>query len=508
MLSVVVMAIALTVFAAGVNPAATNEAAILRDMRRETRELKLKVGYPGMFLEVPDGIAARRVQKYVRRAVGLRCVEGLWDVGQESVGYVEVESAARPQLFVGESKDEALNNDPSHFEQTTEMKEMRPGAWRTPLPLALRYIRFGGTPPSKVFFTEEIADVADRIGFVGRTPREQKMYDVALRTLRLCMRDFLVDGVKRDRLPWAGDLSVSLLSNAYSFRDADIVRRTLTVLDSAGWENGDINGSIDYSLWWIVSHELFQRHFGDRAFLEAEYDRIAGRLESFSRRESTDGLLTDAALADGESWLFIDWTDDAHSTTALNIIYYGALQSGARLADIRGAAKDAKRWRTRAVRLKETLLARAWDEKRGLFRFDVLCPSKGHFTRHPNIYAAYFNLVDGERLVAIGRELAADELPRVGTPYVSAYEALALIRCGRMADARKLVERIWGGMLDLGATTFWEGFDPSDRGLEHWEFYKRPFAKSLCHAWGSAPVFLLRMFNGEIKGLSTGQWNL
>ena len=104
-LSVVVMAIALTVFAAGVNPAATNEAAILRDMRRETRELNLKVGYPGMFLEIPDGIAARRVQKYVRRAVDLRCVEGLWDVGQESVGYVEVESAARPQLFVRESKD-------------------------------------------------------------------------------------------------------------------------------------------------------------------------------------------------------------------------------------------------------------------------------------------------------------------------------------------------------------------------------------------------------------------
>lgn len=485
--------------AAGGAPAATNEAAILRDMRRETRELKLKVGYPGKFLDVPDDVIAQRAQKYVRRMVELRQVGDLWDVGQESVGYVEAESATRPRLFVGETADEAHNDDPAHFEQTTEMKEVRPGVWRTPLPLALRYIRFGGNPPAKVSFIEEIADVTDQVGFAGRTPREQRMYDVALRTLRLCMRDFLIDGVKRDRLPWAGDLSVSLLSNAYSFRDAGIVRRTLTVLDSAGWRNGDINGSIDYSLWWVVSHDLFQRHFGDRAFLEAEYDRIAGRLESFSRRESAEGLLTDDALADGESWLFIDWTDDAHSTTALNVLYYGALQAGARLADTRGAADDAKRWRERAARLKATLLSRAWDGKRGLFRFDVLDPSKGHFTRHPNIYAAYFNLVDGERLASIGRELAADGLPRVGTPYVSTYEALALIRCGRPADARNLVERIWDGMLDLGATTFWEGFDPSARGSEHWEFYKRPFGKSLCHAWGSAPVFLLRMFNGEIK---------
>ena len=67
----------------------TNEAAILRDMRRDVKTLKLKVGYPGRFLEVPDSIAARRVQKYVRRAVELRKVDGLWDAGMESVGYVE-----------------------------------------------------------------------------------------------------------------------------------------------------------------------------------------------------------------------------------------------------------------------------------------------------------------------------------------------------------------------------------------------------------------------------------
>jgi hypothetical protein len=201
----------------------------------------------------------------------------------------------------------------------------------------------------KISFTEEIADVSDKVGFNGGNDREKRMYDVALRTLRLCMREFLVDGVKRDRLPWAGDLSISLLANAYSFRDADIVKRTLRVLDSAGWKAGDINGIVDYSLWWVISHDLYQKHFNDNSFLNDEYSRIAGRLESFAVRD----------------------------------------------------------------------------------------------------------------------------------------------------EAQKVVEKIWGGMLDLGATTFWEGFNPAEKGEEHFAFYGRPYAKSLCHAWSSAPVFLLRILKSD-----------
>ena len=254
------------------------------------------------------------------------------------------------------------------------MKEVRKGVWRNERPLALRYFRFAGKEPTKITFTEEIADVTDKLGFTGETPREQAIYDAALRTLRLCMREFLLDGVKRDRLPWAGDLSVSLLANAHSFRDPEIVKRTLKVLDSAGWEQGDINGIVDYSLWWIISQELFQRHFGDRAFLAKHYPRIAGRLESFAARANAEGLLTDDGAEGSQVWLFIDWTPDAKSTTALNAIYYGALKAGAELAGIQCQWEDADRWQKRAEQVKKALHEKAWDAQRGLFRFDVRDP--------------------------------------------------------------------------------------------------------------------------------------
>ena len=66
-----------------------NLAAILRDMRKDVVALNMNVGYPGKFLEVPDDVTAKRVQKFVTQAVHLRFDGGLYDVGEESVGYVE-----------------------------------------------------------------------------------------------------------------------------------------------------------------------------------------------------------------------------------------------------------------------------------------------------------------------------------------------------------------------------------------------------------------------------------
>ena len=115
-----------------------NLAAILRDMRKDVVALNMNVGYPGKFLEVPDDVTAKRVQKFVTQAVHLRFDGGLYDVGEESIGYVEAECAAKPTLYFGESKAEAMNENPVFFEQTNLVVEARSGVWRTPLPVALR----------------------------------------------------------------------------------------------------------------------------------------------------------------------------------------------------------------------------------------------------------------------------------------------------------------------------------------------------------------------------------
>ena len=49
----------------------------------------------------------------------------------------------------------------------------------------------------------------------------------------------------------------------------------------------------------------------------------------------------------------------------------------------------------------------------------------------------------------------------------------------------------WGGMLALGADTFWEEYDPQKPLEQQYEMYGDPFGKSMCHAWSASPIYLI-----------------
>ena len=92
---------------------------------------------------------------------------------------------------------------------------------------------------------------------------------------------------------------------------------------------------------------------------------------------------------------------------------------------------------------------------------------------------------------AIKEKLRGDELPPVGTPYQAALEILAFHRAGLHETALSRLRTIWGGMLRLGATTFFEAYDASQTGNERYAFYRRPYGLSLCHTWSAGPAALL-----------------
>jgi len=59
-------------------------------------------------------------------------------------------------------------------------------------------------------------------------------------------------------------------------------------------------------------------------------------------------------------------------------------------------------------------------------------------------------------------------------------------------------------MLKLGATSFWELYNPAEKGGEQYAMYGRPFGKSLCHAWGASPLYLLGKYYLGVKPTSPG----
>ena len=55
-----------------------------------------------------------------------------------------------------------------------------------------------------------------------------------------------------------------------------------------------------------------------------------------------------------------------------------------------------------------------------------------------------------------------------------------------------MLRSYWGGMINEGATSFWEKYEPDMKGAEHYAMYGHPYGKSLCHAWGgTTPIYLL-----------------
>ena len=46
-------------------------------------------------------------------------------------------------------------------------------------------------------------------------------------------------------------------------------------------------------------------------------------------------------------------------------------------------------------------------------------------------------------------------------------------------------------MLREGATSFWEKYNPEEKGIQHLSMYGRPYGKSLCHAWGASPIYII-----------------
>ena len=468
------------------------EAWMLQRMKAEANRGVLHFGHPGKFLRlskepkafysetpakgfevIPGGPGEpphRRMRPTKEQTP--KFADGIYDLGHLDIGYVCAEADSRPNLFVGESLPEVRNNDWDGFEQLTLMVPDGPGRWRSDVPVALRYYRFT-TEIRGTRFLSQVDWREPAAGFSCGDARKERLWRTGVETLRLCTRTFLIDGIKRDRLPWAGDLAVEIMAAAYSFGNPEPIKRTLAVLGSGDVREGHVNGIAGYSLWWVVGHDLLQRYFDEPDFLRLHYPRICARMDEIATHEDERGF-----FAKELGWDFIDWQGRKGGTLkseiTLQTVYFGALKAAARIAGRAGDAKRAAEWDAKAGKLGARILATGMDA-----------------TRHARMMAIFFDLVTGETAARYAREIAADDLPPTGTPYMASFEVMALVKGGETAAALRKFESVWGAMLDFGADAYWEGWNVEDKGDEIYEFYGRPFAKSLCHAWSSGPAFLI-----------------
>lgn len=429
--------------------------------------------------------------------------DNVYDFGVELFGRVDVRASGRTgavTLHPGESVGEAGSDDPADLEQPLQTISVAPGRRSLSDEAAFRYLRVEAAPGVRVRELQALVSLhpaAYRGAFACSSERLTKIWMHSAYTLRLCMQEFLLDGVKRDRLPWAGDLYLATLCNAFSFAEGSVMRRSLTALYGEDLVGLPINGVDDYSLYWLMALEAYVQYHGDTAFLRRQWPRVRAMVGALRLWEDKDGFLREG----GNSWLFIDWAeiDKSGPVSSLQMIYVMALQSAARMAALCEDGAVSATWAARSRRLQAVCRTRFWDPARGGF---VDCLKDGthsdRMSRHGGILALLSGTASRLQSRTILTMLMGKAVPSVGTPYMRFFEGMALARAGRAAQMLDMVDQYWGGMLDEGATTFWEAYDPGAVGNEHCAFYGRPFGKSLCHAWASGPIALL---SGEVLGI-------
>ena len=435
----------------------------------------------------------------------------LVDFGKETFGYIHLHGLkgnGKLSLYYGESKEEALATGTCELLDRIDVNLSQKADSVIPFSKAFRYVNIqydGGVSVDSVSMLYEYSPVENRGAFRCSDESINKIWDVAAYTLHLNTREFFIDGIKRDRWIWSGDAYQSYLMNYYLFFDAPTVTRTLAALRGKDPVTSHINTIMDYTFYWFLGIYDYYQYTGDKSFIQQFYPRMQTMMDFCLQRRNKDGMME---WLPGD-WIFIDWANGLSKKGEVSfeqLLFCRSLETMALCANMLNDTKHAEQYKQLAADLKSKIFSIYWSNaKQALVHSRINGQPTENVTRYANMFAIFFNYFTNEQKQAVKQHvLLNDSIQKITTPYMRFYELEALCAMGEQKYVLNEMRNYWGGMLKAGATTFWEEFNPSKQGAEHYSMYGRPFGKSLCHAWGASPIYLLGKYYLGVQPLTPG----
>ena len=423
----------------------------------------------------------------------------LVDFGKESMGYLvleDIQGEGLVEIYYGESREEAL--DKEHCE-TLDKFEVSGSGFQVPESKAFRFVYIEtDVTIGKIAMDYEYLPFDDRKSGNFRCNDEElnRIWEVGAYTMDLTTREFFMDGIKRDRWTWSGDAIQSYLMNYYLRFDLDCVKRTIRQLRGKDPVTAHVNTIMDYTFYWFKSVLDYYLYSGDEAFVQEMYPRMKTLMDYCLGRVNAEGM----AEGQPDDWIFVDWVDfPMHKRGVLafeQILFCKALETMAMVAPLassqEGKAESAY-YQELADALRKKVKTLFWDEGKKAFLHAIEDGQMNpQITKFPNMFAILYDFVpeeDKEKLMQT--VMLNKKIEPITTPYMRFYELAALCQMGYQNEVLPEIKGYWGGMLREGATSFWEKYNPEESGTQHLAMYGRPYGKSLCHAWGASPVYLL-----------------
>ena len=349
-----------------------------------------------------------------------------------------------------------------------------------------RFVRIDLIDPETKIEIKEISavfryrDIPYLGSFTSDDEQLNKIWMTGAYTVHLNMQDYLWDGIKRDRLVWVGDMHPEVMTINSVFGYNKVVPKSLDLARDLTPLPNWMNGISSYSMWWLLIHHNWYYYHGDLNYLNQQREYIVGLLNLLHSKIDENGK----EILDGTR--FLDWPSSENIGAihaGLQSLMVMTFNAGIELCEILGEFETLKICKNSVKKLKKHL------------------PSMSESKQAAALLSISGIVKPQQANLEI---LSRDGVHKMSTFY-GYYMLEARAKAGDYQGAIDNIREYWGGMLDLGATTFWEDFDidwtkngarideivPDEKIDIHktyGSYCYEQFRHSLCHGWASGPT--------------------
>jgi hypothetical protein len=310
------------------------------------------------------------------------------------------------------------------------------------------------------------------------------------------MQDVFEDGPKRDRRLWLGDLRLEALSNYYTFRNDDLVKRCLYLFAGSAGDDGRLSACVftepfvtaddtymfDYALLFIPILLDYLEHTGDTQTAKDLLFIALRQLENSQSYFNNERIICDS---DTLGWCFLDWRLELNKQAGAQAVYIYSAKAAVKLCRMMGMdtallEKDVKDKSEAALRC-------FFDKDLGLFVSGQI----RKLSYATNVWFVLAEVLPQKDNAALLTRLEQSDALRPVTPYMMHHYVQALINAGHSKKAHEVMTDYWGGMIADGADTYYELYNPQNPKESP---YGSAVINSYCHAWSCTPSYFLRRY--------------
>ena len=423
------------------------------------------------------------------------------DLGEETVGLpiLEFFSNKEQKILVawGEDLQEGhvrrlINGRDFSFDYIAKRGENRYTNYM--LRLGGRYLELYAEEPIELKYLGVLPQIypVKEVPFQTGNELDRRIYEVCVRTLKLCMMEHYVDTPWREQCFYAFDSRNQMLCGYYAFENgnAQYARANLLLMSKDRREDGLLSICYpcgadltipSFSLYYFLAVREYMEHTGDCSLGEEIYEKLISVIEVFVKNIQ-NGLVH--TFEGANHWNFYDWSkylegklheyDTAHPDLMINCLFILALENLRVIAQ-----KIGKPFVYEKIleEVKINTKKAFYDEKTGAYSLTV---GGKDFTVLGNALVILTGVA--ENVNELCEKIVNGEFSDCSLSMKCfKYDALLLTDKekwqGHVFDE---IRKDYKKMLDAGGATVWETIDGA---------IAFDNAGSLCHGWSAIPVY-------------------